>query len=88
MVQQVGGIEPLLMGLVSQIGEREDAIVIDDLRGQFKLGFWWLQPDQPFLRLIICFVAEHIFGPVEFSRRDLGKGLLRIHDESYRYLVD
>ncbi|XP_055335314.1 dual oxidase-like isoform X2 [Paramacrobiotus metropolitanus] len=46
MVQEVGGIEPILMGLVSQIGEREDAIIIDDLR-------------------------EHIFGPLEFSRRDL-----------------
>ena len=33
LIQQVDGIEPVLMGLVSQIGEREDAILIDDLRG-------------------------------------------------------
>ncbi|GAV07211.1 hypothetical protein RvY_17080-2 [Ramazzottius varieornatus] len=45
-LQKVGGIEPIIMGLASQIAEKEDAIIIDDLR-------------------------EHIFGPMEYSRRDL-----------------
>ncbi|OQV13223.1 Dual oxidase [Hypsibius exemplaris] len=45
-VQEIGGIEPLIMGLASQIAEKEDAVIIDDLR-------------------------DHIFGPMEFSRRDL-----------------
>ena len=33
-LREVGGIEPLIMGLASQIAEKEDAIIIDDLRGK------------------------------------------------------
>ncbi|CAN8011196.1 unnamed protein product, partial [Ixodes pacificus] len=40
------GIEPMIMGLSSQAAEREDNIIVEDLRGR-------------------------VFGPLEFSRRDL-----------------
>ena len=33
-LNQVGGMEPIIMGLASQIAEKEDAIIIDDLRGK------------------------------------------------------
>jgi hypothetical protein len=38
-VKEAGGIEPLIMGLASQIAEKEDAIIIDDLRGQSLLNY-------------------------------------------------
>lgn len=41
-----GGIEPMIMGLSSQAAEREDNVIVEDLRGR-------------------------VFGPLEFSRRDL-----------------
>ena len=40
-------IEELLMGMASQIAEREDAVLCSDVR-------------------------DKLFGPMEFSRRDLG----------------
>lgn len=40
------GIEPMIMGLSSQAAEREDNVIVEDLRGR-------------------------VFGPLEFSRRDL-----------------
>ncbi|XP_064475298.1 dual oxidase 2-like [Ornithodoros turicata] len=40
------GIEPMVMGLSSQAAEREDNVIVEDLRGR-------------------------VFGPLEFSRRDL-----------------
>ena len=46
-VLEESSIEELLMGMTSQIAEREDAILCSDIRNK-------------------------LFGPMEFSRRDLG----------------
>ena len=45
-ILEEGGIDDILMGMASQIAEREDNIITEDLRGS-------------------------VFGPLEFSRRDL-----------------
>ena len=34
MLEEVGGIDPIIMGMTSQIAEKEDAILIPDLRGK------------------------------------------------------
>ncbi|CAG7733979.1 unnamed protein product [Allacma fusca] len=44
--QEVAGVDRMLMGLASQRAEREDNMIVEDLRG-------------------------NVFGPLEFSRRDL-----------------
>ena len=46
-VLETSTIEELLMGMASQIAEREDAVLCSDVR-------------------------DKLFGPMEFSRRDLG----------------
>lgn len=45
-VNSVGGIEPIILGLASQLAEREDPFLSSDVR-------------------------EQLFGPTEFTRRDL-----------------
>lgn len=66
-IRSEGDIDRLLMGMAYQLAEAEDHTIVEDLRGILTQQLLELMsPDKEVPRFI-----GRVFGPLEFSRRDL-----------------
>lgn len=70
-------VDDLLMGMASQIAEKEDNIVVEDLKGfSFSLSFICFLYIVPFINISIIFgvlytLTDYMYGPLKFTRNDL-----------------
>uniref|UniRef100_A0A8C9S0G5 NAD(P)H oxidase (H2O2-forming) n=1 Tax=Scleropages formosus TaxID=113540 RepID=A0A8C9S0G5_SCLFO len=59
-------VDDLMMGMASQIAEREDNIIVEDLR-----GICMFFPDKRLILHLSLHPPDYVYGPMKFSRSDL-----------------
>lgn len=65
-------VDDLLMGMASQIAEREDSVVVEDLRGFcYSRRVYYSPPARENSSDGISPLTDYMYGPLRFTRTDL-----------------